>query len=194
MCLAANSPLSTPLFTSHFYTSLRNINQGQQAAQCLARPDYNNCMVAMSEGRASALLKKLVLRLDDGTVIRGGGGEGEAPAAVVLKPAAAYAAGALTEAHLLKAQALLCEVHAKLPEEGPLREHLLDRIAMTLSADVASTFEQRVNAVESATRFQDRPQEMLDEAEETTDNLRTQVGGRWWWWWWWWWPAQGAQQ
>ena len=78
-------------------------------------------MVAMSEGRASALLKKLALRLDDGTVIRGGGGEGEAPAAVVLKPAAAYAAGALTEAHLLKAQALLCEVHAKLPEEGPLR-------------------------------------------------------------------------
>ena len=63
------------------------------------------------------------------------------------------------------------------PEEGPLREHLLDRIAMTLSADVASTFEQRVFAVESATRFQDKPQEMLDEAEETTDNLRTQVGG-----------------
>ena len=84
-------------------------------------PEYNNCMVAMSEERASALLKKLVLRLDDGTVIRAGGGEGEAPAAVVLKPAAAYDAGALTEAHLLKAQALLCEVHAKLPEEGPLR-------------------------------------------------------------------------
>ncbi|EFN55691.1 hypothetical protein CHLNCDRAFT_133959 [Chlorella variabilis] len=71
--------------------------------------------------RASALLKKLVLRLDDGTVIKGsGGGEGGA-AVAVLKPAEAYAAGALTEAHLLKAQALLCEVHAKLPEEGALR-------------------------------------------------------------------------
>lgn len=70
--------------------------------------------------RASLLLKKLVLRLDDGTVIRSSGEDGEAGVAV-LTPAAAYASGVLTEAHLLKAQALLCEAHAKLPEEGPLR-------------------------------------------------------------------------
>jgi hypothetical protein len=70
--------------------------------------------------RASLLMKKLVLRLDDGTVIRSSGEDGEAGVAV-LTPAAAYASGVLTEAHLLKAQALLCEAHAKLPEEGPLR-------------------------------------------------------------------------
>lgn len=70
---------------------------------------------------ASALLKKLVLRLDDGTLIKGSGGGDAGEAATVLTPTEAYASGALTEAHLLKAQALLCEVHAKLPEEGPLR-------------------------------------------------------------------------
>lgn len=69
------------------------------------------------------LLKKLVLRLDDGTLIRGGGGEGGdgKAAATVLRPSEAYTGGKLTEAHLLKAQVLLCEAHAKLPEEGPLR-------------------------------------------------------------------------
>ncbi|EFN57557.1 hypothetical protein CHLNCDRAFT_57315 [Chlorella variabilis] len=61
------------------------------------------------------------------------------------------------------------------PEEGPLREHLLDRIAMTLSADVAWTFQDRVNAVEQATRFQDFPTDVLSDVEETTDGLRTQT-------------------
>ncbi len=79
----------------------------------------------MASERAQKLLSKLVLRLDDGTLIKAAGGEGAQgsapPAATVLKPADAYSQGSLTEAHLLKAQALLCEVHAKLPEEGPLR-------------------------------------------------------------------------
>ncbi|KAL4432569.1 hypothetical protein ABPG77_000506 [Micractinium sp. CCAP 211/92] len=79
----------------------------------------------MASERAQKLLSKLVLRLDDGTLIKAAGGEGAEgsapPAATVLKPADAYSQGSLTEAHLLKAQALLCEVHAKLPEEGPLR-------------------------------------------------------------------------
>lgn len=71
----------------------------------------------------AGLLKKLVLRLDDGTLIKAAGGEGgdAKAAAMVLRPGAAYSGGKLTEAHLLKAQVLLCEVHAKLPEEGPLR-------------------------------------------------------------------------
>ena len=40
------------------------------------------------------------------------------------------------------------------PEEDTLREHLLDRIAITLSADVPPTFDQRVEAVAAASRFQ----------------------------------------
>ena len=63
------------------------------------------------------------------------------------------------------------------PEEGALREHLLDRIAVCLSADVPYTFADRVAAVESATRFQDAASAVLAEAAETTDALRSQVRG-----------------
>ena len=49
---------------------------------------------------------------------------------------------------------LLCSTIA----EGPLREHLLDRVAVTLSCDVPASFEERVAAVEMAQRFQDDPQ------------------------------------
>ncbi|KAG7667625.1 hypothetical protein KSW81_005551 [Nannochloris sp. 'desiccata'] len=61
------------------------------------------------------------------------------------------------------------------PEEGNLRDHLLDRIAITLSADVPYTFQTRVQAVEAATRFQDKPVEVIAEAEETTDALRGNI-------------------
>jgi len=61
------------------------------------------------------------------------------------------------------------------PEEGPLREHLLDRIAIALSADVPPDFQTRVAAVTAATRFQDEGPAVLQEALETTENLRNQV-------------------
>ncbi|GLC46452.1 hypothetical protein PLESTB_001718300 [Pleodorina starrii] len=61
------------------------------------------------------------------------------------------------------------------PEEGALREHLLDRIAITLSADVPSTFDDRVKAIDAAMRFQDKPQEVLDETAAATDAMRTQI-------------------
>ena len=62
------------------------------------------------------------------------------------------------------------------PEEGPLREHLLDRIAITLSADVPSEFNDRVLAVAAAQRFQDEGPAMLDENRSIADDLRTKVG------------------
>ena len=61
------------------------------------------------------------------------------------------------------------------PEEGALREHLLDRIAITLSADVPYTFQTRVQAVEAASRFQDKPLEVISESEDTTDALRGNI-------------------
>lgn len=39
----------------------------------------------------------------------------------MIDPQAAWKAGALREEHLLRIQSFLCEVHAKLPEEGPLK-------------------------------------------------------------------------
>jgi hypothetical protein len=106
-------------------------------------PSAHPLMAASAEpsDKAEALLKRLVLRLDDGTMIKGSSGEGDAPAATVLRPAEAYASGALTEAHLLKAQALLCEVHAKLPEEGPLRS-----LSMGSKRSVDTGFEVRAAA------------------------------------------------
>ncbi|RMZ55780.1 hypothetical protein APUTEX25_005821 [Auxenochlorella protothecoides] len=60
---------------------------------------------------------RMTFRLDDGTTIRSSG-EGKA---TVLKARESFAAGLLSETHLLRVQALLCEVHAKLPDEGPLK-------------------------------------------------------------------------
>jgi magnesium chelatase subunit D len=61
------------------------------------------------------------------------------------------------------------------PDEGALREHLLDRIAIGLSSDVPQSFEDRVKAIDVAVRYQDASQSVLDGASELTEALRTNV-------------------
>ncbi|MBP5971369.1 magnesium chelatase ATPase subunit D [Brasilonema sp. CT11] len=61
------------------------------------------------------------------------------------------------------------------PEEGALREHLLDRIAIALSADGVLGLDQRVQAVEQAIAYSQSPQEFLQQYSEDLDNLKTQI-------------------
>ncbi|NET01236.1 MAG: magnesium chelatase ATPase subunit D [Sphaerospermopsis sp. SIO1G1] len=61
------------------------------------------------------------------------------------------------------------------PEEGTLREHLLDRIAIALSADGILGLDQRVAAVEQAISYSRSPQEFLQQYSEDIDALKTQI-------------------
>ncbi|KAL2347946.1 hypothetical protein Fmac_001946 [Flemingia macrophylla] len=61
------------------------------------------------------------------------------------------------------------------PDEGAVREHLLDRIAINLSADLPMSFENRVAAVGIATEFQENSSQVFEMVEEETDNAKTQI-------------------
>ena len=64
---------------------------------------------------------KIKLRLDDGTLCSF---VVESKETSLMTPDEAHKAGLLKENHLLKIQAFLCEVHAKLPNEGPLKRYV----------------------------------------------------------------------
>ncbi|KAJ6409098.1 hypothetical protein OIU84_008733 [Salix udensis] len=61
------------------------------------------------------------------------------------------------------------------PEEGAVREHLLDRIAINLSADLPMNFEDRVAAVGIATQFQEHSNEVFEMVGEETEYAKTQI-------------------
>ena len=61
------------------------------------------------------------------------------------------------------------------PEEGVLREHLLDRIAIALSADRALSLEERVEAVNQVIDFTNSPKDFINTYETDIDSLRTDI-------------------
>ncbi|MEO0853866.1 MAG: ATP-binding protein, partial [Cyanobacteria bacterium J06648_11] len=61
------------------------------------------------------------------------------------------------------------------PEEGNLRDHLLDRMAIALSADTPMSLSDRLDVVERANAFSDRPAEFFEQYGEELDQLRTQI-------------------
>jgi magnesium chelatase subunit D len=61
------------------------------------------------------------------------------------------------------------------PEEGVLREHLLDRIAIALSADSLLSLEQRVEAVNQVIDFTNSPKDFITAYEEDIDSLKTDI-------------------
>ena len=62
------------------------------------------------------------------------------------------------------------------PEEAELREHLMDRIGVALSADAAPLDQdERLEAVRRALKFGTSPPSLIEEFEETSDSMRTSI-------------------
>lgn len=61
------------------------------------------------------------------------------------------------------------------PEEGILREHLLDRIAVVLSASEVLSLDERVQAVEKVISYTESPQQFLQQYVNDIDDLKTQI-------------------
>lgn len=61
------------------------------------------------------------------------------------------------------------------PEEGNLRDHLLDRLAIVLSADGILALDQRVQAVDQAISYANSPQEFIHQYDADLDNLKTDI-------------------
>lgn len=62
------------------------------------------------------------------------------------------------------------------PEEGDVRPHLLDRLAINLSADAKPlSMEERLEAVEAASAFSKSPKEFVEKAQEATGQMATSI-------------------
>ncbi|VEP18497.1 Magnesium-chelatase subunit ChlD [Hyella patelloides LEGE 07179] len=61
------------------------------------------------------------------------------------------------------------------PEEGNLREHLLDRIAIALSADSVLSLEQRIEAVNQAIKYGNSPQDFLKSYQDEIESVKTDI-------------------